>query len=222
MATPPPGPLGVAPTGVPAAQTFGNSLYGNNPTDTTDNVDSATGALKFEVTDLRVAGIGEPLALTRTYNSDDTTGGSFGPGWTSILDSSVTIVQHQTLTVRGEDGQQVVFTWNPGTKSWDTPPGAKATVSCTPVVCTVMRFDGVKLTFKVASSGPSHVASYVRARRARALLRLDKCQGDHHDGRHDQVVESVQRHRHARERSRRQGHHARRPLRLVRLRAADV
>ncbi|HUE09230.1 MAG TPA: RHS repeat-associated core domain-containing protein [Acidimicrobiales bacterium] len=158
--TPPPGPLEVAPTGIPLAQTFGNSLYGANPTDTVDDVNSATGALTFAVTDLRVAGIGEPLVLNRTYNSADTTGGSFGPGWSSILDASVSIVQHQTLTLRGEDGQQIVFTWNPSTRLWAAPPGAKAAVSCNPVKCTVTRFDGVTMGFNIAPSGPWHLASY--------------------------------------------------------------
>ncbi|HEX4161668.1 MAG TPA: DUF6531 domain-containing protein, partial [Acidimicrobiales bacterium] len=158
--TPPPGPLGVAPTGIPLGQTFGTSTYGANPTDTVDHVNTATGALTFSVTDLRAAGIGEPLVLQRTYNSADATGGSFGPGWTSILDTSLTIIQHQTLTLRGEDGQQIVFSWNPVTRAWVAPAGAKASVSCTPTKCTVTRFDGVTMSFNSASSGPWRLASY--------------------------------------------------------------
>ena len=140
----PPGPLGVAPTGIPVAQTFGGKMYGANPTEVTDDVNSATGALAFSLTDLKVAGIGEPLVIERSYNSDDTTGGSFGPGWSSIFDLSVQFAaNHSTATVRGEDGQQLVFTWNTFFQSWIAPPGAKASLSCVLTTCTVTRFDGV-------------------------------------------------------------------------------
>ncbi len=105
------------------------------------------GALTFSTSDLTVAGIGEPLDLVRTYNSDDTTGGSFGPGWTSILDLGVQIAaNHATATVRGEDGQQIVFTWNTRTLTWAPPPGAKASLTCVLTVCTVVRFDGTSWT----------------------------------------------------------------------------
>jgi RHS repeat-associated protein len=143
----PPSPLGVAPTGVPLAQTFGGKTYGANPTDVSDDVNTATGALVFSHTDLKVAGIGEPLVVDRTYNSDDTTGGSFGRGWSSIFDLGVLVSANgSTATVRGEDGQQLVFTWNAGSGTWTPPPGAKATLSCFETFCTVTRFDGVQWT----------------------------------------------------------------------------
>ncbi|HEV7679379.1 MAG TPA: RHS repeat-associated core domain-containing protein [Candidatus Dormibacteraeota bacterium] len=167
---PPPQPLGVAPTGVPLAQTFGGRVYGANPTSVVDSVNSATGALSFGVTDLRVAGIGEPLTLQRAYNSDDTTGGSFGPGWTSLLDVSVKIVQYRTATVRGEDGQQLVFAWNPrgggegggwGGWGWQAPPGARAALSCEDWGCSLTRFDGVRIDFPLGAGGAGRIASYV-------------------------------------------------------------
>jgi RHS repeat-associated protein len=142
---PPPGPLEVAPTPTPLAQTFGGRNYGANPTNVTDDVNTATGALTFSNSDLTVAGIGEPLDLVRTYNSDDTTGGTFGPGWTSILDLTVRIsANHSTATVRGEDGQQIVFKWNPFASTWSAPPGAKASLNCNTNTCTVARFDGTR------------------------------------------------------------------------------
>ena len=156
---PPPAPLLTAPTGVPPAQTFGGSLYATNPTDTTDDVNTATGALTFQVTDLRVAGIGEPLVLQRTYNSADTTGGSFGPGWTSLLDVSVTIVPNQTATVRGEDGQRVVYTWNATTQSWTPPPGARTTLQCGGKACSLTRFDGAHWDANLTATG-SQIADY--------------------------------------------------------------
>jgi trimeric autotransporter adhesin len=168
---PPPQPLGLAPTGVPLAQTFGGRVYGVNPTAVADDVNSATGELTFASTDLRVAGIGEPLTLERVYNSADTTGGSFGPGWTSLLDATVTVVDGQTATVRGEDGQQLVFTWNPPGHGrgrgeggdWTAPPGARASLDCKHWSCTVTRFDGVRWDVNFWGPGAGHIADYVAA-----------------------------------------------------------
>ncbi len=161
VAPPPPSPLGTAPVSVPVAQTFGGRLYGANPTSTVDDVNTATGSLTFGVTDLRVAGIGEPLVLGRTYNSADTTGGSFGPGWTSLLDASVTLVKDSTATVRGEDGQQLVYRWDARTESWSPPPGAQATLSCWARGCTLTRFDGVRLIFALATDGVGTITRYL-------------------------------------------------------------
>ena len=135
--------LGTAPVALPTAQTFGGALYSRNTTDTTDDVNSATGALELSLTDLKVAGIGEPFSLVRSYNSDDATGGSFGTGWTSIFDAGVKIATGgKTATVRGEDGQQLVFASN-GSGGWIAPPAARETLTCSGTTCTVVRFDGV-------------------------------------------------------------------------------
>lgn len=157
----PPTPLGVAPTGVPVAQTLGGSHYGINPTDVSDDVNSATGGLTFDVTDLRVAGIGEPLLLQRTYNSADTSGGVFGKGWSSLLDVSLSIVKAKTATLRGEDGQRVVFPWNAATNSWGSPPGARAGLSCSSKLCTVTRFDGVTVDIGLSSTGRWQITGYM-------------------------------------------------------------
>jgi RHS repeat-associated protein len=154
-------PLGAAPTGIPLGQTFGGRLYGANPTDIVDHVNTATGALSFAVTDLRVAGVGEPLILQRTYNSTDPTGGSFGPGWTSLLDLSVTVVKNKTETVRGEDGQQLVWTYNPTTAKWVAPAGAKATLSCGSKQCSLTRFDGVRWDVNLTANGHQEIADYL-------------------------------------------------------------
>jgi RHS repeat-associated protein len=136
--------LGEAPNSIPLAQTFGGTTYSRNPTSTVDDVNSATGALELSDSDLTVAGIGEPFALTRTYNSLDTTGGAFGPGWTSLLDAGVTIAPNaKTATVRGADGQQVVFTASGG-GTWVGPPGARETLACASQTCTVTLFSGDK------------------------------------------------------------------------------
>ncbi|MCU1393079.1 MAG: sle [Ilumatobacteraceae bacterium] len=137
-------PLEVAPTGMPAAQAIGGSLYGINTTVVTDDVNTATGALQYGVTDLSVAAVGEPLVIARNYNSSDVTGGAFGPGWSSLLDLSVTLnTSRTTATVRGEDGQQIVFTSSRG-NDWTPPAGARASLKCTGngKTCVVTRFDG--------------------------------------------------------------------------------
>ncbi len=135
--------IGTAPVGLPAAQSYGGALYSRNTTATTDDVNSATGALEFATTDLNVAGIGEAFSLVRNYNSTDTTGGAFGPGWSSLFDAGVTIATGgKTALVRGEDGQQLVFTSN-GSGGWIAPTGARAALACSGTTCTVTRFDGV-------------------------------------------------------------------------------
>lgn len=156
-----PAPLGEAPVGVPAAQTMGGRAWGVNPTAVTDDVNTATGALTFGVTDLRVAGIGEPLAVQRTYNSNDTSGGAFGPGWTSLLDAGVTIEDRHTAVVRGDDGQQLIFTKasNGNAGPWTGPAGAQASLFCTAKTCTVTRFDGEQLTLQLGADGTSRITA---------------------------------------------------------------
>jgi len=46
-----------------------------------DPVNSLTGALVASETDAAVTGLGVPLAVTRTYNSNDESPGPLGPGW---------------------------------------------------------------------------------------------------------------------------------------------
>lgn len=137
-------PLETAPVGTPLAQTFGGDTnYANNPTSVVDDVNSATGAVQVAYEDLQVAGIGVAFDLTRSYNSLDTTGGVFGPGWSSIFDAGVQVAANGlTATVRGEDGQQVVFKSN-GAGGWIAPPGAHSKLVCSGATCTVTRFDGI-------------------------------------------------------------------------------
>ena len=74
------------------------------------------------MTDLQVAGGRRGPVLTRTYNSADTAPGAFGPGWSSVLDLAVTIdATGTTATVRGEDGQRLVFTRPKGSSTWVAP-----------------------------------------------------------------------------------------------------
>ena len=153
-------PVGGSDVAVPLAQTFGGATYGSNPTATINDVNQVTGALAFSSEDLTVAGIGIPFVLTRTYNSADSTGGVFGPGWSSLFDAGVTIASDGTATVRGDDGQQIVFEVaackgsgankgkgkKKGNCGWIAPAGAAVSLSCHHATCTVERHDGVAIT----------------------------------------------------------------------------
>jgi RHS repeat-associated protein len=142
------------PPAVPLAQTFGGNLFGINPSPVTDDVNSGTGALQLSHTDLTVAGIGEPFTLTRNYNSADTTGGYFGPGWTSIFDASIklsssTVTTSTIATLRAPDGQQLVYnkpSCGNGTCVFTSPAGSRADLSCNKMLCTATTYGGISLT----------------------------------------------------------------------------
>ena len=139
--------LEVAPAGAPLGQTMGDASLAPNPTSVVDDVNTATGALHRVFTDLEVAGVGENLVLKRTYNSGDPAVGAFGRGSSSVLDLSVTFNAAGTeATVRGLDGQRIVFTGHQG--SFTAPPGAWADLKCTgnQKTCTVTQWDGTTWT----------------------------------------------------------------------------
>lgn len=139
--------LGTGPVSEPVAQSFGNGSLGRNDTDLVDDVNTASGELDYATTDLTVAGLGVPLDLTRTYNSLDATGGLFGPGWSSVLDASITFNgAGTTATVRGPDGQRLVYTAN-GNGTWSPPPGSTSTLTCGGVTCTLRTNGGEVFTF---------------------------------------------------------------------------
>ncbi|MDQ1726229.1 MAG: hypothetical protein QOK14_274, partial [Frankiaceae bacterium] len=155
--------VGTTPVGgLPVGETFGGQVYGANPTDIVDHVNTSTGSLTFSSTDLRVAGIGLPFLLARTYNSADRTGGSFGPGWSSLFDIGVTMVPGKTATVRGEDGQQLVWTWNTKTRSWVPPVGARGSLDCGGVGnhCRYTRTDGSMWDVNVTAPGGGQLQTY--------------------------------------------------------------
>ena len=157
----PPSPLGQAPTPLPLEQSFGGRIYGDNPTATTDRVNTASGALAFASTDLSVAGFGQPFVLERAYNSLDSSGGAFGPGWSSIFDISVKVVPGQTMTVRGEDGQQLVWHYNPATAAWVAPPGAHAQLTCGAKTCKMIRDDNVRWDINLTANGRGQLVDFL-------------------------------------------------------------
>src|SRR5690606_12883860 len=63
---------------------YGADPYGSDH----DGVNMAVGNYSRTVSDLNVAGVGPALAVTRTYNSLDTSSRWFGTGWTGPWDST--------------------------------------------------------------------------------------------------------------------------------------
>jgi RHS repeat-associated protein len=97
---------------VPEGQTLGSgrSEHAINPTAyRAEPVDTATGAYTNSTTDLQLSGFGSTFSLARFYNSNDTSLGPLGPGWTHSYNVSLTA----TATgeeFRGADGQRVDYT----------------------------------------------------------------------------------------------------------------
>ncbi len=138
-------PIGVVVTAQPDAQGWGAGSIGRSDQHVVNDVNTATGELDYATTDLRVQGLGVPLVLTRTYNSSDTAGGLFGPGWSSILDSAVSISGTSAI-VRGPDGQRLIFT-SAGPGLWSAPPGSRSTLTCSGISCTLVTVGGPTLLF---------------------------------------------------------------------------
>ncbi len=97
-----------------------------------DPVDTATGYFGQTWTDLETPGRGQPLDFTRTYaggiadpagpNGADASDGPFGWGWTYSYNlSTSTDPTTGNVTVRQEDGSQVVFVDSSGTYAPEVP-----------------------------------------------------------------------------------------------------
>jgi hypothetical protein len=74
-----------------------------------DPVNSLTGALAAVETDASVAGLGLPLTVTRTYNSNDSSKGPLGPGWRPSYSDRLTI-NGTSATYLASDGREIGFT----------------------------------------------------------------------------------------------------------------
>jgi competence ComEA-like helix-hairpin-helix protein len=75
-----------------------------------DPICLANGNFLLRDGDLEVFGVASVLSVVRTYNSRDTRVGVFGPGWSSLLDTALTVDEDAgTATFRGPDGGGSVF-----------------------------------------------------------------------------------------------------------------
>lgn len=79
-----------------------------------DPVNTATGAVMEQATDVSVPGPGQPFKLSRSYRSDATgSGGMLGKGWQLPFEASLSVnVTSGAVTLADDDGAQVVFTKN--------------------------------------------------------------------------------------------------------------
>ena len=86
------------------------SLFGAVPTSgfAADPVNTATGNFIEVEQDIAFEGSATALDLTRTYNSFDTVGGVFGPGWSSVLDMRLELLDDHIAMVT-DDGRRITF-----------------------------------------------------------------------------------------------------------------
>ncbi|MDO4898248.1 MAG: DUF6531 domain-containing protein, partial [Rothia sp. (in: high G+C Gram-positive bacteria)] len=86
------------------------SAVGGQPTTgyTLDPVNTGNGNFIEPETDLGFSGASSALAFKRMYNSMGDTGGVFGPGWSSVLDTSLSL-DAEGATWAMEDGRKLFF-----------------------------------------------------------------------------------------------------------------
>lgn len=132
---------------VPAAQTRGHAIQGKATTSRrADPVDSATGAFVNAVTDLTVPAAGVPFSFTRTYNSNDPVTGTLGTGWSHAFSASLTVGGNGDVTVRTEDGAELVYPPD-GSGGFVRPPAITSTLSTVAGGYELTRTDQVRYRF---------------------------------------------------------------------------
>lgn len=94
-------------------QTFGCDCWAgsssSNQAMAADPVNTATGSLTEQFTDLSVAGVGQALTWQRSYNSLDSTSGPFGPGWATTWGATLTQDSTGVWVLRDGSGTQTRF-----------------------------------------------------------------------------------------------------------------
>jgi RHS repeat-associated protein len=118
----------------PASSEYGGNdpaTPGRTVCESGDPVDCASGDQIEQETDLSLGGLGGPLQLVRTYNSQlaasQITPGMFGFGWTSEFDAHLLVNTDAALVVQG-DGSTVGFTAGSG-GSWVPDQDVEATLT---------------------------------------------------------------------------------------------
>lgn len=120
--------------GLPLAQTYGTGLcvcdvpkqfWTDRP------VNTATGALTEQFTDISLPGPGINFTMIRSYTSADPTTGPMGAGWTHGYNASLAFVGSDVI-VRSEDGQQLYFTAPANGTMYQAPRGTTTTLSGSP------------------------------------------------------------------------------------------
>ena len=120
---PPPGPMEQATTSVPLGQTFGGRRYGTNPTATVDGVHSPAARWSTPSSTSPSPGPAQTWrssAPTTARTPAAAPSAAAGPR-PRRLRTARSRTGPTTATVRGEDGQQLVFIWAAATGSWTSP-----------------------------------------------------------------------------------------------------
>jgi RHS repeat-associated protein len=117
---------------VPSGQAIGcviDGEFAENPSAACkqDPVNTATGSLDHEVTDLTLPGIGVSFSFVRSYHSGDSAGGPFGTGWTHSYNASLTFWPGDVVA-RAGSGQQLDFVKDPD-GSFTANDGGRATLA---------------------------------------------------------------------------------------------
>src|SRR5690606_31576762 len=112
----------------------------------------AIGNFTTSATDAQVEAVGPALAIQRFYNSrDPRTEGSFGAGWSSLLDARVTEYRNsegvvERVVVRYPSGQEVAFGRNSG-GTFVAPLGRHATFAAVSGGYRLIDKDGTQFAF---------------------------------------------------------------------------
>ncbi|HWJ04063.1 MAG TPA: RHS repeat domain-containing protein, partial [Verrucomicrobiae bacterium] len=92
-----------------------------------DPVNSTTGNLTHEETDIKVPDLGSPLEFTRTYNSVDSYNGPLGYGWSYTYNSNLLFLSDGSIAVINGDGRW--DTYQPtGDGKYASPQGVTSTL----------------------------------------------------------------------------------------------
>jgi len=127
-----------SPPALPAGQA-GGCTCGNALAPTTlgqavrgAGVNTATGAFALSQRDLSLAGFGVLFDARRMYSSANVTAGSMGIGWSWTYDLKVIppVAGQTSVTVRAEDGAQVVYAAGSG-NAYVRPPGVRSNITKT-------------------------------------------------------------------------------------------
>jgi YD repeat-containing protein len=137
----------------PLGQSFGDcgvddeaNVEALNQTSCEADVNASSGGFTRSETDLSLAGIGIPFALTRSYNSLDRTLGPLGRGWTFSYGAQLGVLSNGDVAYRSGTGQQLIYAAEGG-GGFTTPPGARASLTSSGGVYDLARYDQVHERF---------------------------------------------------------------------------
>lgn len=132
---------------VPPEQLRGQYVHGSPLTARrADPVDTATGAFVHAEHDAALPGAGVPFSFDRTYNSNDERVGPLGRGWTHAYRASLAVAANGDVTVRAEDGAEIVYLRLPD-GTYQRPAGVLSSLFAVPGGYDLVRQDETRYHF---------------------------------------------------------------------------